>query len=457
MEITETSADGLKHEYRVVVPATDIDERIQNRLTELSKTVNMNGFRPGKVPVSVVKKRFGPSVMGEILEQAIAETSAKALEDEGVRPALQPQFEVKQFSEGVDLEYTMSVEALPTVEPPDLSQLKLTKYKADVADETVEEALKRIAAEQKSFTELSEPRPAEAGDVVVIDFAGTIDGEPFEGGTGEDSRIEIGSGMFLKDFEDGLVGKSAGEETTVNLTFPDDYPSDEVKGKEAAFAITVKQVLAPEPIEVSDELATRLGLADLDALRTAAKGQIERDYTAAARNRLKRDILDTFAESHQFEVPEGMVDREFHSIWHQIEDDMKRANLTWEEAEQNEDDARAEYRSIAQRRVRLGLLLAELGQANNITVPQDELNRAVMDQARRYPGQEQKIFDYFRNSPEAMNELRAPLFEDKVIDFIVEMADVSEETVPPEDLLRDPDEPAEPEADAETDTAEKTE
>ena len=455
MQVTETSAEGLKREYRVVVPAAEVGGEVESKLDELRRTVKIDGFRPGKVPMSILRKRFGPSVLGEVLEGLVGRSSAQALEDQGVRPALRPDIEVKTFGEETGLEYIMSVEALPDIEATDPAKLSFTRLKAAVTDEAVDKAVEGIAGDQKNFVAVEGERAAKEGDLVVIDFVGTIDGEVFDGGSAEGASLELGTGSFIPGFEDQLVGAKVADHRTVAVKFPDDYASEAVRGKDASFEVDIKELQEPKPVAIDDELAKRFGLPDLAGLRDAMRAQIERQYSGASRVHLKRAVLDAFAEAHDFAVPEGMVEREFESIWKQIEDDMERTGATWEssgessgdESEessgQNEEEARAEYRVIAERRVRLGLVLTELGSRNEILVPQDELNRAVMEQARRYPGQEQKIFDYFSKSPEAMNELRAPLYEDKVIDFVIEMATVTDKDVSPEELLGDPDEVSE--------------
>ncbi len=440
MQVTETNADGLKREFKVVVPATDIDALMNEKLKTLSQTITIKGFRPGKVPVSLVRKRFGSSVMNEVLQEKVNDSSQQAMTDRGLRPAMPPKIDVESFNEGSDLTFTMSLETLPEFEPADIAKMSLTRVRAEVGDDDVDTALERLAEQQKNYVDTKTKRKSKSGDLLVIDFVGKVDGEPFEGGASEDHQLELGSGTFIPGFEDQLTGAKAGEHVTVTVTFPEAYPSETLRGKEATFDVDVKAVKEREPVAVDDQLAARLGLSDLQALKSAVRGQIERDYAAAARMRLKRGILDELADSHDFAVPESMADREFDQIWKQIEDDMKQANKTWDDVDETEEETRTEYRGIAERRVRLGLILSEIGQRNNITVPQDEVNRAMMEQARRFPGQEQKVFDYFRNSPEAMNELQAPLYEDKVIDFIAEMATVTDKTVSAEELMRDPDE-----------------
>lgn len=446
MQVKETLSEGLKHEYSVVIPAEEIETHITEKLGELRNTVQIKGFRPGKAPLDLLRKRFEGSIMGEVIEETVNRSSQQALLDQGVRPALQPQIEIEKFENGSDLEYKMSIEALPEIEPADPKEMSLTRVKAEVADDTVEDSLTRLAEQQKSFVDAKDGHKAALGDAVRIDFVGKIDGEAFEGGSSNDHQLELGSQAFIPGFEDQLVGSKSGDKVEVKVSFPAEYPGAEVAGKDAVFDVDVKQVLVAEGVKVDDALAARLGMSDLAALRAAVREQIQRDYNGASRMRLKREILDHLADGHQFEVPPSMVDREFDAIWRQIEQDMERSGDSWDDADQTEDEAREEYREIANRRVRLGLLLSEIGQQNSITVPQEELNRAVMEQARRHPGQEQQIFDYFRNNPQAMNELQAPLYEDKVIDFLIEMADVTDKVVSSEELLQDPEQPASAEA-----------
>lgn len=440
MDVTETLSDGLKHEFKVVVPAGEIDERIGDRLEEIRKTVRMPGFRPGKVPANLVRKQYEKAILGEVLEDTVNTTSQQALADRGVRPAMQPKIEIEEFAEGQGLSYKMAVEALPEIDPGDLSALKITKLQADVSDDMVTESLGRLAEQQKSYAELEEQRPAETGDALVIDFTGQLDGEVFEGGSGQGFLLELGSGRFIPGFEEQLVGASAGDKRTVEATFPEEYPREDLVGKTATFDVDVKEIRVPKAIEVNDDFAKSLGLDTLDALRDAMRERLQQEYEQASRFRMKRQLLDLLAEQHHFEVPPGMVDQEFETIWHQLEHEMEDRKTTFEDEGKSEEEMRAEYRRIAERRVRLGLLLSEIGRVNNVTVPQEDVNRAIIEQARRYPGQEKEVFEFYKNNPQAMFELRAPLFEDRVVDFILELAQVEEQTVSAEELMRDPEE-----------------
>ena len=441
MKVTETSVEGLNHEYQIVVPMVEVRNRISDRLKELQQTVRINGFRPGKVPISILRQRYVNSVMGEVLEKVVGETSQQALKDGGVRPALQPKIEIKSFEEDKDLEYVMLVEALPDVDLPDLKKFKFTRMKVETTEAEVDSAVEKLGERNRTFAEVKRKRKSKNGEVLVVDFKATVDGTPLENGSGQDFRVGLGANSFLPGFDEQLIGAKAGDLCSITITLPDNYRDEKLRGKEAVFEVKVKEHLEPEEIKVDDTLAKALGLEDLTALKAAARTELERGNNAQSRTRLKRDLLDTFAETYGFDVPNGMIEREFEGIWAQIESDMERAGSSWEDEEQTEDEARAEYKGIAERRVRLALLLSEVGQENNITVPQEELNQAVMEQARRYPGKEQEVFDYFRGHPEAIGGLHAPLFEDKVVDFIIEMSDISETVVTVEELFQNPDAP----------------
>jgi trigger factor len=441
MQITATTSEGLKHEFKVIVGADDIRQRVETRLREIGRQVRLPGFRPGKVPMPVLRQRFGGSVMGEVLERAVNDSSNAALREHKLRPALQPKVEIVAFQEGTDLEYKLAVEVLPEVVPMNFAELTLERLRPDVPDEEVDKALERIAKQQRK----NEPvdRPAAKGDLVVIDFAGSIDGNEFPGGSAKGHRLELGSGQFIPGFEEQLEGATAGEERTLAITFPADYGVPDLAGKTASFAVTVKEVRVVTPQPVDESLAEAVGMENLAALRDAVREQIERDYGGIARQRLKRQLLDRLAERHHFAVPQGMVDIELDVIWKQFEAERQRAKERGisepEEEEKSDEEIKAEYRAIAERRVRLGLLLSEVGRSHNIQVQQEEINRALAGEARRFPGREREVVEYYRKQPGAMDNLRAPLFEDKVIDYILEIAEVSDRTVPISELLRDED------------------
>jgi trigger factor len=435
MNVTETAHEGLNRTWRVVVPATEIGANVDRRLTELSKTIKLPGFRPGKVPLSLVKKRYGSSIMGEVLEKTVQDSSSKLLQDNDVRPALEPKIEVVSFAEGTDLEYTMAVEALPDIEPADLTGVSLERVVAPVDDKAVDEAIDRIANNNRDFEPVKKKRAAKTGDQLLIDFAGTVDGEARPGMDGKDYPLELGAGNFIPGFEDQLIGIKPEETKTITVTFPEQYHATELAGKEAQFEVTAKELRAPVKTEVNDEFAKKLGLTDLETLKKMAREQIEGEYGRLTRLKLKRSLMDALAERHDFPVPQGMVELEFESIWKQVQ-----AELTDEEKAKPEDEVKAEYRTIAERRVRLGLLLSEIGKRNTIQVTQEELNRGLIAEARRYPGQEREVLDAYRNNPRALDVLRAPIYEDKVVDHILGTVTLTDRSVTPEELAREDDE-----------------
>jgi trigger factor len=382
--------------------------------------------------------------MGEVLESAVNDSSNEAMREHKLRPALQPKIEITSFNEGKDLEYKLAVEVLPEFQPMNFAELKLERLRPDIPDSDIDQALERIAKQQRK----SEPveRAAEKGDIAVIDFVGSIDGTEFPGGSATNQQLELGSNQFIPGFEDQLVGAKAGEQRTINVTFPADYGASDLAGKAASFAVTVKEVRAIQPQPIDDSLAEAVGMENLPALRDAVRQQIERDYGGLAYQRLKRVLLDALAERHHFPVPQGMVDIELDSIWKQFEAERERAKqqgISDPEAGKSDEEIKAEYRAIAERRVRLGLLLSEVGRSNNIQVAQEEINRALMEEARRFPGHEREVIEFYRKQPGAIDNLRAPIFENKVIDYILEIADVTERTVPVSELIKDEEEEGE--------------
>ena len=443
MQVTELSADGLKREYRIVVHANEIEDRVSGRLSELSRTIRMPGFRPGKVPVSLLRKQYGRSVMGEVVEQAVNQGSQQAISDHELRPALRPKIEVTSFDKGADLEFTMALEVLPEVPKVDLKTIALTRPVAGVDDEAVAKALTNLAERSRDFAPPAKARPSQSGDRVIIDFHGTVDGEPFEGGHAHDFPLVLGAGMMIPGFEDQLIGKQVGDEVTVEITFPEAYGNQALAGEAASFAVEIKEIGEPQPLAIDDALAKGQGFDDLEALRSVLREGMEREYTRVSRLRVKRALLDHLAENCRFEVPGGMVELEFDAIWQQLKREMAAGQSDGSEpAAEPDETVRAEYHDIAERRVRLGLILSDVGQANDLRVEQSELNAAVLDQARRYPGQEQKVLDFFKNTPQALEQLRAPLYEDKVVDFILQLASVTDQPMTPEELMRDPDDEA---------------
>ena len=455
MQITETNAEGLKREFKVTVASSDIEQKMLDRLGEIGRTIRLPGFRPGKVPMPVLRKRYGASVMGEVLEKAVSDSSAEAMRERNLRPALQPKIEIVSFKEGTDLEYKMAIELLPEIKPVDFSQLQLERLRPEIPEAEIDKAVERIAEPNRK----SEPvdRPAASGDIAVIDFVGKVDGKEFSGGSAQGHSLELGSGRFIPGFEDQLIGAKAGEHRDVKVTFPAEYGSEELAGKDAEFAVDVKEVRTKQALALDDDMAKEMGFDALDGLRKAVREQLERDYGGLARQRLKRALLDQLAAKHDFPVPPGMVDLEFDTIWKQFQEarEQNKGELD-EDAGKSDEELKTEYRSIAERRVRLGLLLSEVGRANAITVNQDEINRALGEEARRHRGYEKQVVEFYRNNPEALANLRAPIFEEKVVDFITEMANVAEKTVSIEDLLKaDSEDAAEPTADAAADKAKR--
>ncbi len=443
MQVTETSAAGLKREFRVVVPATDLEARVNERLDDLKGRVQLRGFRPGKVPVAHLRRLYGKAAMAEVIEAAVREANSKIVTDHGFKLAIEPKVVLPSEEgavEGViagksDLAYTVEIEILPPITLADFKTIKLTRLTAEVTDAEIDQTLQRIAEQNRPFIAKSEG--AEKGDRVVLSFQGTIDGQPFEGGAGEDVPLVLGSGQFIPGFEDHLMGIKAGESRTFDIKFPDDYPAKAMAGKDATFAVTAKAVEAPGAVTIDDDFAKTLGLESLAKLRDAIKDRTQREHAAASRQKLKRALLDQLDERHKFEPPPSLVEQEFNNVWSSIEKDLKDQGRTFADEGTTEEKARAEYRTIAERRVRLGLVIAEIGERNNIKVTEEQLNAAVVEQLRQLPGREQEVWDYYRKNPAALAALRAPLFEDKVVDFLIELAEVTEKPVSRDELFKE--------------------
>ena len=443
MQVTETSAAGLKREYRVVVPATDLEARVNERLDDLKGRVQLRGFRPGKVPVAHLRLLYGKAAMAEVIEAAVREANNKIVTDHGFKLATEPKVVLPSEDgavEGViagksDLAYTVEIEIVPPITLADFKTIKLTRLTAEVTDAEIDQTLQRIAEQNRPFTAKSEG--AEKGDRVTLSFQGTIEGKPFEGGAGEDVPLILGAGQFIPGFEDHLIGLKAGESRTFDVKFPDDYRAAAVAGKDATFAVTAKAVEAPGAVTIDDDFAKTLGLESLAKLRDAIKERTQREHVAASRQKLKRALLDQLDERHKFEPPPSLVEQEFNSVWSSIEKDLKDQGRTFADEGTTEEKARAEYRAIAERRVRLGLVIAEIGERNNIKVTEEQLNAAVVDQMRQLPGREQEVWDYYRKNPGALAALRAPLFEDKVVDFLIELAEVTEKPVSRDELFKE--------------------
>ena len=432
MQVTELSAEGLKHQFKIVVPSSELTSKIDERLAEMAKTAALPGFRPGKVPVSLLKKQYGQALFGEAVEAAVNTSTAKAIEDRGLKPALQPRVDLKQLEEGKDVEFEVVVEVLPEIGQLDFSGVELERLKAEVPEKDIDEALERIAKANREQKPVDPPRAAQKGDAIKLDFVGSVDGVEFPGGAAQDYVLEIGSGSFIPGFEDQLIGAEIGKPVDVKVTFPAEYGAPELAGKDAVFKCTVKEVLEYVDTPADDELAKKNNFENLEAMRKAIGERIGQDYKQISRTMIKRQLLDKLADSHKFAVPEGLVEGEFNSIWQRIEEAKKNG----QKVEEDEEKMRKEYRDIAERRVRLGLLLADVGRSNSIDVTPEELNQAAMREAMRYQGQERQVLEYFSKNPEVKDQLRAQIFEEKTVDFILELAKVSEKSVTPEELLK---------------------
>lgn len=435
MQITEISASGLKREYKVVINAAALESTVNEKLETVRAQVNMPGFRPGKAPAALVKKQYGRALLGEAMEESVNSALQKTLEDNKLRPAMQPKVDIQTFEEGKDFECTIAVEVLPDIVPGDFKQIKLERLVVEPNDTEVEEFMTRLSDQQKTYEKAD--KVAETGDQVVIDFSGSVDGVKFDGGTATDYPLVLGSNSFIPGFEDQLVGMKVGEQKIVKVTFPEAYGNSDLAGKPADFDCTLKEVRAAAAVTIDDEFAKRFGLQSLQELKDNVKRDLGSEYKSLARMKMKRGLLDQLADQHSFDVPPGMVEMEFGQIWNEISSDKSRLEAEMAEEKKTEDELKAEYQKIAERRIRLGLLLSEVGRINNIEVKSEEITRAMIEQARRFPGQERQVMEYFQKNPEAAQSLRAPIFEDKVIDFIVEMATVTDKTVTKEELQKE--------------------
>lgn len=447
MQIVEKSGEGLSRVYGVTVPVADLNERLEARIVEITPQLNIKGFRPGKVPAAHVRRLHGKALMAEVVEQTISETTQKVLADNNLRPAaepdLKPEGDIAQVIEGkADLAYELAVEIMPDFEPTDLSKIALTRPVYEPTEAEVDEAVEELAKQNRTY----EPRTgksqkAKDGDQVLIDFVGRIDGEAFEGGSATDTELTLGSGQFIPGFEEQLVGAKPGDEVIVKVAFPADYQAANLAGKDAEFTTQVKEVRAPVEAKADDAMAERLGIESLEKLKELLKSNLEAQYAGASRFKLKRALLDVLDEKHDFPLPPKMVEAEFAAIWQQVQADKERGGLPPEDAEKSDDQLQVEYRKIAERRVRLGLVLAEIGRANNVQVTDQELLDAMRQEAMRYGSQAQQIFDLFRQNAGMQAQLRAPIFEDKVVDLIVEKATVTDEKVSKDELLKEDDMP----------------
>ena len=446
MQIKQTKKENLKHEYTVTVTADEIDQKINEKLEEIGKTANMPGFRPGKVPLALLKSKYGKAVMGEVLESAVNDSTLKAINENELRPAMRPKIEVKTFDEKSGLEYTMAIELLPEIKVADLKSLKLEKLTAKPDAKTVKETLERIASSNKASEKVEEKRAAKKGDILVIDFDGTVDGKPFPGMKGGDFPLELGTKSFIDTFEDQLVGAKVGDHKTVKVTFPDNYGQEKLRGVKAVFEVDVKELRAPVAPKIDEEFAKSMGFENLGKLEEVLEQQIQKEYDQVARMNVKRNLLDALDEAHDFAVPAGMVEAEFEGIWQQLKghdhdhDDPNHVHGPDCDHDHGHEHAseedKEEYYGIAERRVKLGLVLAEVGRINKIEVTNQELQQAVINEARRYPGKERQIFEFYQKNQNALEGLKAPIYEDKVVDFVLESANIISRQVDIEELTK---------------------
>ena len=443
MQVNETVNDGLKREIEVVVPASEMMEKRDARLHDIKDKVKINGFRPGKVPMSHVAKLYGKSVMGELVNELVDEQAKSVLAERNEKPAQRPAIEMTENeaeAEDIldgkkDFAFKISYEVIPPFEVADTSSIKIERPVVEVSDEEVQEQIERIAESNRTFEE--KKGKATDGDRVTMDYEGKIDGTPFDGGKDENANLVIGSNQFIPGFEEQLVGAKAGDEKQVTVTFPEDYPAEHLAGKEAVFDVHVHAVAKPGDLVVDDEMAKKLGLESLDKLKEIVREQIEGQYAQQTRQKVKRQLLDQLDEKHDFELPESMVTQEFDNIWNQITNDLEQAGRTFEDEDTTEEKAREDYMKLARRRVRLGLVLAEIGEKANVQVGEDELQRALYQQVQRYPGQEKEVYEFFRSNPDAIGGLRAPIFEEKVVDHLLEQVEVNDKTVTKDELMAD--------------------
>lgn len=445
MQVTETLSEGLKREFKISVPASDLDAKAGAKLVDLKDKVRINGFRPGKVPVTHLKKVYGRSVMAETIDQTIRDTNTQLFSERGFRLATEPkitmpteQAEVEELLNGkTDLTYTVAIEVVPSIALADFKTFEVEKPVAEVTDADVDEAIKRIADSNRGYAPKTEGAKAESGDRVTVAFKGTINGEAFEGGAGEGIQVVIGSNTFIPGFEEQLTGIATNETRTLKVAFPKNYMNDKLAGQPAEFETTATLIEAPQDLAIDDEFAKTLGLESLDKLKEAARERLVAEFATATRQRVKRALLDRLDEAHRFEAPPSLVDEEFNLMWNSVKAEMDSAGKTFADEDTTEDAAKEEYRKIADRRVRLGLVLSEIGEKNKISVTDDEVGRAVIERARSMPGREKEVWDYYRSNAQALAQLRAPIYEDKVVDFILELANVTEKKVSRDDLYKD--------------------
>lgn len=434
MQIKEIGNQGLKREYNVIVPAADIAAKTAAQLKEISKSVKISGFRPGHIPANILKQRYGKSIAGEVLEKAVHDASHQVIDGNKLRPAVQPEIKVVSFEEGKDLELSIKLEVFPEVPELALDKVEISKPTFEIAEKEIDDALGRLTERNKTRKPKPDSAKAQKGDTVRIDFKGLKDGVAFEGGTSENFQLELGSGQFIPGFEDQLIGTKKGDDVKVNVTFPEHYHSKDLAGAPVVFEVKVHEVLESQVPEVNEEFAKELGFESLDALKTSLREHIAKDYNQYVRNRMKKDLFDKLENLCEFEVPESMVDAEFKGIWARLKQAQEEGDPSV--SGRDEKELEEEYKAIALRRVRLGIYLAELGRTSNVQVSHQELMGAVVEQARQYPGNEAKVIEFYRKNPTQIEELRGPLFEDKVVDLIFEKVKKSEQKMSLEELVK---------------------
>ena len=444
MQVTETLSDGLKRAYDVVIPASDLAARLDSELTDLKGKVKLNGFRPGKVPMGHLKRMYGRSVMADLVQKEIEAANKKIVDDGGLRLAMQPKIEFAKEQADIeaaleakgDLAFKIELEVLPQFDLGTFEDIALERPVAEVTDEEVQTFVKRLVDQRRTFTDRAEGEAAQDGDKLTVDFIGKIGGEPFEGGTANDIEVILGSKSFIPGFEEALIGAKAGDFKAVEARFPDNYASAALAGKDAVLETTVKKIAKPEALTVDDEFVKTLGFESVEAMHKSIRERLEADYARISRDRVKRRLLDALAKRYTFEVPQGLVDQEFGQIWAQVERERQASGKSFEDEGTTEEKARAEYTDIAKRRVRLGLVLAEVGRIANVQITEEELTRALIERARAFPGQEQEVWNYYRSNQGALAELRAPIFEEKAVDHVLGQAKVEDRKVSPEELMK---------------------
>lgn len=433
MKITELKSEGLQQEFKVVIPAADIEKKIDEKINRIAKTAKLPGFRAGKAPVSMLKQKYHDSVMGEVVEDLIQEGTGEVIKSKKLRPASQPNVKITSFAEGKDLEFEISAENLPEIKVGDFSKISLTRYMAEVPAEEVDKALKYISESRKETT-VVEGKAAAKGDVVMIDFVGSVDGVEFKGGKGSNYPLELGSGSFIPGFEDQLIGAKAGDKVDVKVKFPKDYHAKDLADKDSVFAVEVKEVREPQKVEINDEFAKSMGEESLDKLKENIANRIKGDYENASRMKIKRQLLDALDKEYNFESPASLIDAEYKAIVSQYEQAKKYNQLDESEKSKSEEELMKEYKEIAVRRVKLGLLLSQVGQEASISIKPEDINEAIMKEARKYPGQEKAVLDYYLKNKQAVDALKAPIFEEKIVDHIISKAKVEDKIVSVEEL-----------------------